>query len=99
LLQGVSKWEGLHGAQSSAIRQSAFPFAALMFIRAACSVRDPPDAQSALIGHSGRWSTATPARLSRQLADNSLVQIHLEDAAMESLSIFAVMPEQAIRSE
>jgi hypothetical protein len=28
------------------------------------------------------------------LADNSLVQIHLEDAAMESLSIFAVMPSR-----
>ncbi|GJH16182.1 LysR family transcriptional regulator [Caballeronia novacaledonica] len=30
----------------------------------------------------------------RQLADNSLVQIHLEDAAMEDLSVWAVMPSR-----
>ncbi|WP_250517252.1 LysR family transcriptional regulator [Caballeronia sp. INDeC2] len=30
----------------------------------------------------------------RQLADNSLVQIHLDDAAMEDLSVWAVMPSR-----
>ncbi|WP_233830136.1 LysR family transcriptional regulator [Paraburkholderia sp. ZP32-5] len=30
----------------------------------------------------------------RQLADNSLVQVHLQDAAMEDLSVWAVMPSR-----